>query len=388
MGKKNTVVYTVAVLILSVLLAIGLFFHYLKGKDEHRLLKAEAAEKPREGAPQLLKWSEAQISRKGLEIKTAGPGQLRVVVPSRGKVIVHPDYLAHVVPKVSGIAKDVRKNLGDEVRAGEIMAVLESREIAEAKANYLSALTKERLAKAALERELKLYKKGISPEQDYLRAQNIYENVKVGLQLNKQKLQAFGLNDEEIYSLVFDDNSDFRVYDIRAPINGTVIKRHISSGEFIQDTSTIYEVANLQKVWVEMAVYPQDLLNIKERQPIEIVAPIENQFGKGRVVYISPVIDEETLMIKVIAELDNPDGSWRAGTFVNTKITTDQIMAPLIIGKEALHNFQGTPCIYVVTPAGVERRPVRIGRRDPAFIEILAGLLPGERYIANQLSNK
>lgn len=174
------------------------------------------------------------------------------------------------------------------------------------------------------------------------------------------------------------------VYPIRAPIDGTVIKRHVSSGEFIQDTATIYEVADLRKVWVEMGVYPQDLLNIKERQPIEIVAPIENQTGKGWLVYISPVIDDETLLIKAIAELENPHGEWRAGTFVNIKIATDLISAPLVVAKDAVQSVDGSQCLFILNSGGIEKRPVKLGRSDQQCVEILHGLGLGEKYLSNQ----
>lgn len=387
MAKKNTIVYTVAFIILFILLAIGLYLHYIKEKEDHPQLLAEAGEVERrdeEKSSSNLKWTEDQIKDKGIEIKSAGPGQLRMIVPSRGKVIVHPDHLAHVVPKVSGVAKEIRKNLGDKVAAGEVMVLLESREIADAKAHYLSALTKERLSKATAARELKLYKKNISAEQDYLNAQNSYEEAKINVQLAKQKLQVYGLNEEEIEALAFDDQSDFRLYPIKAPIDGTVIKRHVSSGEFIQDTAAIYEVADLRKVWVEMGVYPQDLLSIKEKQSIEIVAPIENQTGKGWLTYISPVIDDETLLIKAIAELENPNGDWRAGTFVNIKITTDMITAPLVVTKEALQNVEGSPCLFIVNSEGIQKRPVKLGRSDQLCTEVLSGLEPGERYLGSQ----
>lgn len=383
MIKKNTLVYSVAFLILAFILVIGL---YLERENQH-LQQAEVAEfngKNKEIGPiNLARWTKKQLAENDIEIKRAGPGQLKMYVPCSGNVVVHPDHLAHVVPKVSGIAKEIRKNLGDAVYAGEVMVVLESREIAGAKANYYTALAKERLSKATLERELRLYKKGISSEQEFLTAQNNYEKTKINLQLIKQKLQMYGLNDEEIYGLTFDNNSDFRIYEIRAPIDGTVIKRDISSGEFIQDSNTIYEIANLRKVWIEMGVYPQDLLNIKERQNIEIIAPIENQSGRGRLIYISPLIDEETLLIKAIAELDNSTGEWRAGTFVNIKIATEQVTVPLIVPKEALQYVEGEACIFVLNSRSIEKRFVKLGRTDQQSVEILSGLEPGEKYASN-----
>jgi cobalt-zinc-cadmium efflux system membrane fusion protein len=381
MIKKHTIVYSVAFLILSSILAVGLYVE----RENQFLQQSEAAaanEKNRKNNPHFSqKWTESQLAENGIEVRKAGPGLLKVCVSCSGNIIVHPDHMAHIVPKVSGIAKEIRKNLGDQVRENEVMVVLDSREIAAAKADYFTAYTNERLSKAAFERELRLYKKGISPENDYLLAQSNYEKIKIDLQSFKQKLQTYGLSEEEIYSLIFANQSDLRNYEIRSPIEGTVIKRHIISGEFIPDSNTIFEIANLRKVWVEMSIYPQDLMSIKERQNVEIIAPIENQSGYGRLVYISPIIDDETLMIKAIAELDNLNGEWRVGTFVNVKIATDQVSVPVMVPRGALRKKNGEDHLYVLSQWGMERRSVRLGRSNQNYVEILSGLNPGEKYL-------
>lgn len=104
----------------------------------------------------------------------------------------------NLITSHKGLEKQLAKNL--EVLAKRVM-MLENREIARAKANYFGACINEKLARATLEREMKLCKRGFSTELDYLTAQNQYEKAKIHQQLFKQNLRTYGLTDEEIHLL-------------------------------------------------------------------------------------------------------------------------------------------------------------------------------------------
>ncbi|WP_068471072.1 efflux RND transporter periplasmic adaptor subunit [Candidatus Protochlamydia phocaeensis] len=332
----------------------------------------------------IVELSEDQIQKMRLIFKPAGPGKLLFTLSTRGKIILQPDHLAHIIPKVSGVAREANKNIGNFVKAGDVMAILESRDIADVKASYLAALSKQRLAISALEREERLYKEKVSAEQDYLNAKNVYEESMINVQLARQKLRADGLSDEEIQHLTDQADPDLRTYQIRSPIDGTVIMRHITKGEFVKNTTTIYEVADLSTVWVEIGIYPKDLYRVKEGQLVDVMIPIENKGAQARLIYVSPIIAEETITAKAIAELDNPQGIWRPGVFVNVTIATEEATFPLVIPKEAVQNSDGKDFVFVSTPNGLERRFVKLGRSDNENIEIVSGLKPGEQYVADK----
>lgn len=331
-----------------------------------------------------VKLSEEQIKKIGLQFRTAGPGSLLLTLSTRGKIILHPDHLAHIIPKASGVAREANKNIGNFVKTGEIMAILESREMADIKASYLAALSKKRLAASSLEREEKLYQEKVSAGQDYLNAKNIYEESIINVQLTMQKLHAFGLSNEEVDRLADQNDPDLRNYQIRSPIDGTVIMRHITKGEFVDNTTTIYEVADLSTVWVEIGIYPKDLYRVKEGQMVEVVVPVENKDSKARLIYVSPIVADETITAKAVAELDNPQGLWRPGVFVKVNIATEKISFPLVIPKEAIQNSDGRDFVFVVTPEGFERRFIKQGQSDTDNTEVISGLNSGEQYVANK----
>lgn len=390
MRYKKTLFFGTTLLLGAAFLGIHFFKQDLQGialveKKEIALAdpkKEEHVHDENEGS--FIKWTDQQMQQMGLTVEVAGFGTLNQIISTRGKIILQPDRLAHVIPKVSGIAKDVYKNIGASVHVGEVMAILESSEMADAKAAYLAVLAKSRLAYSSFAREEKLYKEKISAAQDYLNAQNQYEEALINVQLAEQKLFALGLTLQEIQEFAQQPNPNLRFYEVRVPLDGTVIMRHITQGEFIENNKTIYEVADLNKVWVEIGIYPRDLDRVKEGQTVEIILPVGHQTSEARLIYISPIVTNETITATAIAELDNVQGLWRPGVFVKVDILVDTLSFPVVIPTEAIQEIEGEKVIFVVTPQGIEKRKVKLGISDREHSEVLEGLQAGERYIATQ----
>jgi len=321
-----------------------------------------------------------QIEDAGIEIRGVEGGQLVTTLAARGKVIIHPDKLAHILPEISGVAKETRKNIGDTVAIGEVLAVLESRDMVDARANYLSALQQEKLGASLYEREASLYQKKISSGEEYLNAKSNYEESKINLQLAKKKLCVFGCQEAEMAKMIGQNNVDLGSYEIRSPIEGVVIGRDITRGEFIESTTTIYELACLRDVWVEMGIFPNDLMMVKAGQMVDVIHPTEEVSERAKIIYLSPIIQEETITAKAIGELSNLKGYWRPGTFVKVNIATGEIEVPVLVSKEALQSIEGKEFVFVKVDEGFEKREVQVGRSDCENIEIISGLHPGEEY--------
>lgn len=332
----------------------------------------------------IVKMDDEKAKLQGIVTRRCGRGTLKMSVPSRGKVILHPDKLAHILPKVPGVAKEARKNIGDAVLQGEVLAVIESREIADAKAGYLAALEKEKWASSLFEREKELHGKRVSSEEEFLNSKFAFEEAKINLQLAKQKLFAFGVSEGEISQMVDQNEVDFRLYEIKAPISGVVIGRHITQGEYVEDKSLIYEIADLSRVWVEIGIYPKDLEKVKEGQLVEIAHPNQARSIKGKIIYLSPLIEEETIVAKAIAELDNAKGEWRPGTFVKAHIVTDYVSAPLVVAKSAIQTIDGEAVIFIQIAEGFQKTPVQIGQSDEECVEVIGGIEAGASYASTK----
>jgi cobalt-zinc-cadmium efflux system membrane fusion protein len=256
------------------------------------------------------------------------------------------------------------------LKKGEILALIESREMAESVADYLAAKRAEELARTTFNREKGLWDKKITAEQDYLTAKNAHQEAKIKLDLAKQKLQALG-HDGEVSS-----NGNSRFHELRSPLPGRVIARELTLGEYVDTTHSAFTVADLSVVWVESAIAPGDLPFVKEG----LMANVAGSGGKseGKLIFVSPAIDPETRSAKAIIELDNAEGKWRPGEFANAAIATSAQDTDLILPKDAIQTIEGKAVVFVRNDKGFEKRDVATGREDSRHVEILSGVSLGE----------
>jgi len=323
-----------------------------------------------EHAEGVIPLSAEQITAAGIKVAAVGPGQLAREVSVPGKIVAAADRMAQIVPKVGGTVTEARKNLGDTVEKGEILALIESREMAESVADYLAAKRGEELARTTFNREKGLWEKRITAEQDYLTAKNAHQESKIKLDLAKQKLQALGQDGE------ISNNGNSRFHELRSPLPGRIIARELTLGEYVDTTHSAFMVADLSVVWVETAIAPGDLPFVKEG----LMANVAGSGGKtdGKMIFVSPAIDPETRAAKAIIELDNAEGKWRPGEFANASIATSAQDTDLIVPKDAVQMIEGKPVLFVRTDKGFEKRNVMTGREDSRHIEIISGVIFGE----------
>lgn len=358
----------------AIALGIGGFFFSDKKDSEDR------GEEEIEQAVSLVEMDGEKAAFYGVKTENCGPGALKRTLTLRGKIILQPDKLAHVFPKIAGVVREAKKNMGDPVFQGEIIGIIESREIAEAKSEYLASIEKEKLASSLYEREMRLYEMKISSLEEFLKAKFSFEEAKINLNLAKQKLFAFGLEEEEVSQMRNPDGVDIRLYEIRAPIDGIVIARHMTQGEYVEDKTLVYEIADLNRVWVEMGVCPKDFEYVKKGQKIEIAQLKQHPSAQGDIIYVSPLIEEETIVAKAIAELENSKGEWRPGTFVKAHLALEPLSVPLLIVQSAVQMIEGEPFIFVQTENGFQKTPIQLGQSDGEYIEVTGGVKAGTPY--------
>jgi cobalt-zinc-cadmium efflux system membrane fusion protein len=138
-------------------------------------------------------------------------------------------------------------------------------------------------------------------------------------------------------------------------------------------------------VWVNLTVYQKDLPYIRVGQEV-IISPgygiPETRNAKGKISYISPVLDEETRTATARVVLPNPEGIWRPGLFVTGKVVIENIYVPILIPKSALQTVEGKTCVFILTEDGFIPQPVETGRSNETHVEIISGLRPGQKYVS------
>ena len=347
---------------------------------EQRKPKGDSDNEAREERASI-RLTDDQIETAGIELAVVQDGMLarRIVVP--GTIVPHADRIARVSVKLSATVAELRKKFGDTVTKGEVLAVLESREVANAKSEYLAARLNNDLQKNLYERDKILWDRHVIAEQIVLRSQGAAAQAKVNLDIARQKLLALGVTENELAALPDEPETSLRRQEVRAPISGRVVDRKVDLGAAVgRDNleTELFTVADLDRVWVELAVGPTDLPIVAEGQTVSISAHGLAKRAVGKIVFISPILDKDTHSARVVAEIANPDGNWRPGSLVHAAIAIEERSATLAVPVSAIQTIGKMRVLFVRTPEGFEKRQVMLGDGDDRLFEVLSGVREGE----------
>jgi cobalt-zinc-cadmium efflux system membrane fusion protein len=185
----------------------------------------------------------------------------------------------------------------------------------------------------------------------------------------------------EVLAIV-QSNESLQSYEVRSQIAGTVIKKHVTPGEFVARDEDVYVVADLATVWVDLNVYRQDFGRLRLGQAVVVDAGEGIAEAQGTISYISPFGAPNTQTMLARVELPNPRGAWRPGLFVTAAVTVDEASVPLAVRRTALQRYRDWDVVFVQEGDLFEVRPLALGRGDDDWVEVLAGIEPGRRYAA------
>lgn len=335
-----------------------------------------------EHGEELVVLTDAEIEEFGIEIRSSDSGTMAVEIELPGEVRANEDRYAHVTPRVSGVVRSVRASVGSFVSAGQTMAVIDSRELADLKADYLAAVERESLAQASFAREERLFGQEITSEADFLEARQALAEARIATRAARQKLVALGFSDTYIHRLPEQVERSLVTYPLSAPISGRVVEKHVVPGEAVGEATQAFEIADLSTVWVDLSVYQRDLDIVREGQEVVVDAGPELGRSRGTISYVRPVVGAETRTAIARAVIDNPDGMLRPGQFVTGHIAIDEAEVAIVVPTSAVIEVEGTPSVFVQTAEGFLLHPVMVGDRSADQIEITNGLEVGERYVA------
>ncbi len=318
----------------------------------------------------------------GIVIEEAGAVQMKSVFELPGEIAFNPDRVAHVVPRVGGVVTEVRKNLGAKVSKGEVIAVIDSQELAASQVAYIQAVNKLEFAQVSFEREEQLWKKKISPEEEYLDARQTLEESKIRVQGWEQKLKALGLPDVEIKALTYSHDKNLARYELRAPLGGVVIEKHVALGEAVKDDANIFTIADLTTVLARVTVYAKDLKFVRIGQEVNVESDVLGIEVAGKVTYLGPLLGTETRTATAHVAITNSDGLWRPGVFVTVRLVQEEFTASVAVRPEAIQRLRDWDVVFIQDGNLYEARPLEFGRRDEEWVEVLAGLSAGQRYVS------
>jgi membrane fusion protein, heavy metal efflux system len=332
-----------------------------------------------EGKVQL---TDAVLASTGITIDTVGPRMITTTFEVPGQIVADDTKVAHVVPRLSGMVTRVTQNVGDRVRRGDVLAVIHSRELADARSTYLVAAHHTDFANAAAVREEALWKKKISAEQDYLAAKRDFEEAAHAETVAAQKLIALGDTAESVAALESAAPEALPRYEVRAPLDGAVLERDVTLGEAVGTDHALFVVGDLSSVWVDATLSAAEIGLVRMGQSATIHSLDLGREVAGRVTYLSPRVDPETRKGTARFTIANTNGTLRPGLFVTVTLVQTSAEVAMAIPVAAIQTFRDWQVAFFRFGDWFEARPLTLGRSDGTWVEVLSGLSPGDRYAA------
>jgi cobalt-zinc-cadmium efflux system membrane fusion protein len=328
--------------------------------------KTEGAE-ANEGPKDIVTLSAQQIADAGIEVTRPTVGGVAGAIELSATIEGDPQGVQVVSAPVGGRLVSLTRNLGQSVGRGDPLAIIESREAASLKAEVEAARARAALAGSNLRREQRLFAERVSPEQDLVAARTAATEASIALRLAQQQLSATGSGGGALNRIA-----------VRSPIAGQVIARSATLGQAVAADAELFRVANLSKVTVATSLVPTDAGRVKPGARVEVTAPGRRQ--EGRVSFVSPILDETTRLVPVIATLDNAGSTWRIGETVNVSILVPASgYRTVAVPSAAVQMIEDKSFVFVRTATGFRATPVTLGRTNGGRVTVTSGLTGSER---------
>ncbi len=338
------------------------------------------------GEAGLLKLSAEDIETAGIKVEELAAQEISEQLIVTATIRPNQDRITHIAPRVPGRIVKVQANLGDQVKAGQALIVLDSLEVGEAHSGYLQAKTQLAVTKADFERAEKLHGEQIIAQKDHLRAHAEYDKAKASFAAAGDKLRMLGVG-----TTPADDGRAVSTFPLSTPFAGTVIEKHAILGELAQPDKSVFTVADLSRLWIEANLFEKDLGRVKPGAEATVtVDAYPGESFQGKLTYIAAVVDKETRTVQARVEVANPGGRLKPEMFASAAIRTVGTSGTaavagkdkaLVLPQEAVVLMQGQPTAFIAEDGGFEPRVVELGDKLRGKVVIKSGLKAGEKVV-------
>lgn len=322
-----------------------------------------------------IRFSREFATRAGVEMAAVETAPLQPMVSVTGTATFDPEGVAAVGARINGRVRRVLKFSGDAVKRGDVLAELESAELGQAQAAALAARAHAEAAIANEAREKQLADARVSSQREFELAHATAAAAQAELHAAEQRVRAMGGPPAE--------KGEIGILPLTSPIDGKVVELGVSRGQSVEPSHTMFKVADIRSLWIELAVFERDLGHVGRGDAVDISPQTNAQMVlHGKVAHVGDVIDIETRSAPVRVEIDNSEEKLRPGQSVTARIHTATAPEALVLPRDAVTTVDGKPTVFVAhDDTSVEVRTVVVGARDPTRVEVKDGLSPGERVV-------
>ncbi len=272
-------------------------------------------------------------------------------LPVTGSITYDANRVSHIGARTQGRVVKLRADLGVRVRRGQVLALLESPEVGQIRAQHHEAQALVRIAQENYTREQRLEEQGISSRKELLYAEANLRREQAAQQSAEERLRVLGAGEGT--------GGEFAIV---SPFDGVIVARDVSLGEMAGPETTLFTVADLSRVWIELDIFERDLVRVKKGQSATVtVAAHPGRTFPGRIVYIGDIFDPAKRTARARVELRNDDGALKPGMFAEGTIqigSNGNIVA--VVPQAAVQEIDGRRVVFVPGAANGEFRAVEV----------------------------
>jgi cobalt-zinc-cadmium efflux system membrane fusion protein len=321
----------------------------------------------------------SQIETAVIDVKSVQPELILA-----GKVAYGEDRYSKVSSPLQGRVVEVRAHLGDRVKAGDTLLIIDSPDITQAYSEFVKEASELEFATRGYELAKELYQTKALALKDLKQAENDLIKARAEFRRAKERLLSLRIPSVELDKPLAQQRITSR-FEMKSPLTGTVVERTVTPGQSVSADAAqvLFTVADLDRLQVVADVYERDLALVKVSQVarVNVEAYPEADFA-AVVAAIGDVVDPNTRTIKVRAWVDNQDHRLKPEMFARLRLDIGDANPFLTIPKEAVVEVDGKYFVYLVeSPDKYVKREVRVSNVSSDMVRVLQGLSPGQRIV-------
>lgn len=325
----------------------------------------EHGEVEEQGPEGFVAMTPARLEASGIRVMRIEQGSIASEILAQATVTAPPDGQALLTARADGAVVRISKRLGDFVRAGETVALLESREAAAFVAERNAASARAQAARSAAARERRLYAEKITARQDLEAAEAARAEAEAELQRTQTAIEAAGV-------------VDGRYLAVRSPISGRVTDVDTQLGAYVEAGTELFDVADPRRIQIEAAVPALDAQRIRPGDPAQVELP-DGSTLTAVVRSSTAALDPESRAATIVLQPQGVPAGIAQGQSLRVRIVPrGSVSDAIVVPEEAVQQVEGRDVVFVQQRGGFQAMPVTIGQRSAGRVEIVEGLKAGQ----------